>query len=76
MRDFKELHKDIATEARYSNVRAYSSYSESGKLVEAFEKNENGEWIDVTEREQARIRLEEAQEQLNKLKEKEDEETV
>ena len=76
MRDFTELHKDIATEAKYSVVKSYRSYSESGRLVEAFEKNEKGEWIDVTEREQAKIRIEEAQEQLNKLKEKENEETV
>lgn len=67
MADFKTLHPDIYSERMYSKTKTYRNYNENGELLEAFDKNENGEWIDVTERELERIKIAELLKELEKL---------
>lgn len=63
---FEELHPDIAGMNRYEiNVRTYRYTTTSGRIIEAWDMDENGVWHDVTLREQL---LQQAEEELAKSK--------
>lgn len=70
---FEKLHGDITKHARYDKMKTYRSISESGRILEAWDRDENGEWHDVTLREQeiqrAEWELAKAQRELRKAKE-------
>lgn len=56
-----------ASQEDIDNAKLYKHLSPSGKLIEQWERNENGEWKNVTEREKARIAIEEAEAELRRL---------
>ena len=74
MTKFEELHKDIATDIHYSKIKTYKKFNENDTLVEAFEKDTDGNWKDVTLREKTRLLLAAEQKELEKLNAKEMEE--
>ena len=72
MRTFEEAHPElmptvIKTWGSVAGLRVYSDYKD-GKLTEMWERNEEGVLVDVTERELARIALEEAKEAFEKAR--------
>jgi 5'(3')-deoxyribonucleotidase len=71
MSNFNDIHNDIVTEQKYAGTKSYRSFDINGKLIEAWVKDDNGEWKDVTARERARLELLEVQEELEKLNRKE-----
>lgn len=51
---FQELHPDVYNMNRYEiKVRKYRYTTVSGRIMEAWDMDENGVWHDVTLREQA-----------------------
>lgn len=56
--------KDIITK---NNSKTYKVLAENGKLIEQWEKNEQGHWIDVTEREKLKEQIAAEQEELERL---------
>lgn len=70
---FEEVHKDVTKHARYDKMKTYRSISEHGRILEAWDRDENGEWHDVTLREQeiqqAELDLAKAQRELRKAQE-------
>lgn len=41
-----------------ANTQSYKVLDMAGNLIEAWQKDENGHWVDITEQEQEKIRLE------------------
>ena len=74
--------KDVLT--RLPQLRTYKLTTENNKLIEQWEKNEEGRWIDVTEREKLKERIAAEQQEIERLrkleckraKEKQDEQSV
>ena len=62
--------KNWLATARPDQIEATNKYkhlSITGKLIEQWERDENGEWHDVTAREKARIEIEEAKAEIARL---------
>lgn len=69
MTDFKTLHPDIYYSCSLSSTKYYRRYDEKGKLLEAWDKKDDN-WINVTEREQERIKIADMQLEIDKLNRK------
>jgi hypothetical protein len=50
-----------------TGIKTYKILKESGSLQEQWEKNGDGHWIDVTERELLKARIAKEKEELEKL---------
>lgn len=74
MNNFEQLHPEIIKDVAYKQSKFYRRYDENGTLVEAFDKNEEGQWVDVLERELLRLAIAETQKELDKMNSKEEEE--
>lgn len=70
---FEQSHPDVVKHARYDKMKTYRSLTEGGRILEAWDRDENGEWHDVTLREQeiqqAEWDLAKAQRELRKAHE-------
>ena len=66
---FETIHKDVLKVC--PNLKQYRSLDERGRVLEAWDKNDDGVYKDVTLREQERQRADEelvkAKRELNKL---------
>jgi hypothetical protein len=61
---FKQKHGDVLQ--ALPGLRSYKQLSSTGRVIEAWEKNKNDEWVDVTLREQELQRLQEEVKTANK----------
>lgn len=52
---------------RTPHLKTYKIITEKGKLVEQWEKNKKGEWVDVTEREKLKEQIAAEQEEIERL---------
>lgn len=52
---------------RIPHLKTYKIITEQGKVVEQWEKNKRGEWVDVTEREKLKEQIAAEQEELERL---------
>lgn len=67
-------HPDLReTLTRSPQLKQYRILSEKDVLLEQWEKNNKGHWIDVTEREKLKERIAAEQEELERLRKKEQE---
>lgn len=62
---FEQQHRDVLE--ALPDLKFYKSLSITGRVIEAWEKREDGKWHDVTLREQE---LQRAQEEVKRLKRK------
>ena len=71
MSNFEQLHPDVIEVL--PSCKRYVQYSISGAVIEAWEKDDNGMWHDVTLREQeierAKRELKAAMRELNRVEE-------
>lgn len=71
MSKFEQKHGDIVE--LLPTCRSYKQFSISGRIIEAWEKNENDEWVDVTLREQeierAKLEIKKALKEIEKMEE-------
>lgn len=58
---FEQTHPDVVALPTYNKMKRYRQYSITGRVIEAWERDDNGTWHDVTLREQA---IEQAQREL------------
>lgn len=54
-----------------TDKKVYKVLDVDGNLVEYWEKNDNGNWIDMTEREKLKEQIAREQQELERLKKKE-----
>jgi hypothetical protein len=58
---FEQTHPDVVALPTYNQMRRYRQNSITGRVIEAWERDDDGVWHDVTLREQA---IEQAQREL------------
>ena len=64
-------HKDLNDfKLVLKQAKVYKVLNETNNIVEYWEKNENNEWINVTEREQLKEKIELAKKKLESLSKK------
>lgn len=69
MTDLLQKHPDLKDILRSNpNTKVYKVLTESGKIKEYWEKDENGHWTDQTAREKLREQIEAEKEELERLK--------
>lgn len=66
----RERHPDL-DEDILRNMSRYTNRNHTGELFECFEKDENGVWQDVTQKELRKLEIEKLEEELIKMKNKE-----
>ena len=68
---FEQQHRDITLRYNYDEIKTYWSLDEKGRILEAWSRDEEGVWHDVTLREQEKQKAEwelaKAQRELKKL---------
>ena len=70
MKQLLEKHPDLEPYL-HSGSKTYKILAEDGSLLEQWEKNDAGHWIDVIQRELLKKQIADAQAELEKLKAKE-----
>ena len=69
MTELLQKHPDLKSILHANpNVKVYKVLTETGKIEEYWEKDENGHWTDQTAREKLRERIEDEKEELEQLK--------
>ncbi|MBR2385256.1 MAG: hypothetical protein IKA99_06605 [Clostridia bacterium] len=69
MTELLQKHPDLKDILRSNpNTKVYKVLTESGKIKEYWEKDENGHWTDQTAREKLREQIEAEKEELERLK--------
>lgn len=67
---FEQAHRDVIKLEVYEQMKTYRQLSVSGRIIEAWDRDDDGVWHDVTLREQeiekARRELEKAKRELEK----------
>lgn len=69
MEQFFDKHPELKELIINNESKRYTQLDAEGNLIEQWELNESGEWIDVTERELLKIEIAKATEELEKFKE-------
>lgn len=73
---FEQKHPDIVALYSYDKLNTFRSITSTGRIIEAWDKDENGVWHDVTLREQAieqaKRELEQAKREYKKMETKND----
>jgi hypothetical protein len=67
MKDILEKHPDLKDILNKGTLNTYRVLSECGTLLEQWERNKNGHWVDVTEREKLKEKIAAEQEELERL---------
>lgn len=70
MQNLLNAHPDLDAVIT-KDIKRYTYFDEHGNLKEMWERDENGHFIDVTEREHLKEELAKAQEELEKLRRQE-----
>lgn len=55
---FEQTHPDVAKRYGINNLKTYRSLTEGGRILEAWDKDDEGVWRDVTLREQEKQKAE------------------
>ena len=69
MKELLEKHPDLEELiTTYPSLKVYKITDHDDKIVEYWEKNEDGHWVDQTQREKLREQIEAEKEELEKLR--------
>ena len=67
MKQLLERHPELENVIKFNDIKIYRVLSEEGKTEECWEKNDEGHFVDVTEREQLKEQIAAEQEELERL---------
>lgn len=78
MNDLLKKHPELKDTLAFNNAKTYKILSSEDELIEQWEKDVKGHWVDVTGRELLKIEIAKAQEALEdlRIKEKANEKTT
>lgn len=69
MKELLQKHPDLEELiTTYPSLKVYKITDHDDKIVEYWEKNEDGHWVDQTQREKLREQIEAEKEELEKLR--------